>query len=262
MGATSPHYTYRGAIIYMEHKPLSVAIIVSSVLLVTLVAVGGLFLPSWGRIHVAPTQTVTVVGEAKSQEKSQIAVFSAGVNAFNDDKTVAVNDVNRKVEAIIAAVKVFGVTEDDIKTQSLNIYQNQEQYYEDGRQKYRPGQWNVSNTVEITLRNVDQASALAGVLTNTGANNVYGPNFTFDDTSEQATALLDAAFSNAKVKAEKVAQSTGQKLGKVVSVTEAGASQQAVPYYARMEGGGGGGGAVEPGSGTVSKTVTVTFELR
>lgn len=241
---------------------MSVALIMSSVLFVVLLALGGMFLPSWGRIQFAPTRTVTVVGEAKSQEKSQIAVFTAGVNAFNDDKTAAVSDVNKKVEAIIQAVKVFGVTPQDIKTQSLNIYQNQEQYYDEtGRQKYRPGQWNVSNTVEITLRNVDQASALAGVLTNSGANNVYGPNFTFDDTSEKATALLDAAFKNAQIKADKVAQSTGRKLGKVVSVSEAGASQQPVTY-ARMEGGGGGGGgAIEPGTGSVTKIVTVTFEL-
>lgn len=244
----------------MEHKPVSIAIIVSSVLVVSLVAIGGLFLPSWGKFELLPSGAITVVGEAKSQEKSQIAVFSAGVNAFNDDKTVAVSEVNKKVEAIIEAVKEFGVTSEDIKTQSMNIYQNQDQYYEDGRQKYRPGQWNVGNTVEIKLRNVDRAASLAGVLTKSGATNVYGPNFTFDDTSEQATALLDAAYKNAQEKAAKVAQSTGRKLGKVVSVTEAGASQQ--PVFYRMEGGGGGGGAVEPGSGTVSKSVTVTFELK
>lgn len=245
----------------MEHKSLSVAIMVSSVMVVLLFAIGGMFLPSWGNFTFMPPRTVTVVGEAKSQEKSQIAVFSAGVNAFNDDKTVAVNDVNKKVEAIIEAVKEFGVPTADIKTQSLNIYQNQEQYYDtDGRQKYRTGQWNVSNTVEIRLKDVDRASALAGILTKSGANNVYGPNFTFDDTSEQSTALLDAAFKNAQEKAAKVATSTGKKLGSVVSVIEAGASAQQQPMY-RMEGGGGGGAAVEPGSGTVSKSVTVTFEI-
>ncbi len=235
--------------------------IISVVLFALLMGVGSLFLPSWGRLQIAPVRSVTVVGEAKSQEKSQIAIFTAGVNAYNDDKTVAVNEVNKKVEAIIEAVKEFGVTSEDIKTQSLNIYQNQDQYYEDGRQKYRPGQWNVGNTVEIKLQNVDRAATLASVLTKGGATNVYGPNFTFDDTSEQATALLDAAFKNAETKAAKVAQSTGRTLGKVVSVVEAGASQQPVPYFKMEGGGGGGGGAVEPGSGTVSKSVTVTFEL-
>lgn len=244
----------------MDTKSSGIAYIISAVLLVLLVAAGGMYLPSWGKVEMKTPRTVTVIGEAKSQEKSQIAVFSAGVNAFSDDKTTAVNEVNKKVSAIIDAVKEFGITASDIKTQSLNIYQNQEQYYEDGRQKYRPGQWNVSNTVEITLRNVDQAAGLASLLTKSGANNVYGPNFTFDDTSKQATALFDAAFKNAQEKAGKVAASTGSKLGKVMSVTEAGASQQLIPFGNRMEGGGG-GGAIEPGTGVIIKTITVTFAL-
>lgn len=233
--------------------------IVSVVVFAFLIGLGSLFLPSWGRFELKTPRTVTVVGEARSQEKSQIAIFSAGVNAYNDDKNAAVNEVNKKVEAIITAVKEFGIVPGDIKTQSLNIYQNQEQYYEEGRQKFRPGQWNVGNTIEIKLRNVDQASGLAGLLTKSGANNVYGPNFTFDDTSEAATALFDAAIQNAKEKAMKVAAGSGAKLGKVLSVTESGASQQ--PMYRMMEAGGGGGVPTEPGSGTVSKSVTVTFEL-
>lgn len=237
------------------------SMIVGTVLFGAMVFAGSMFLPSWGRVQVAPVRSVTVVGEAKSQEKSQIAIFSAGVNAYNDDKNTAVTEVNKKVEAIIEAVKAFGITGEDIKTQSLNVYQNQEQYYEDGRQKMRPGQWNVGNTVEIKLKNVDQAASLASVLTKSGATNVNGPNFTFDDTTEQATALFDAAFTNAKEKAGKVALSSGSKLGNVVSITEAGSSQQPITYYRMEGGGGGGGGAVAPGTGTVSKTVTVTFEL-
>lgn len=145
----------------MESKSLSASVILSSVLFVALLGLGGMLLPSWGKLELAPSRTVTVVGEAKSQEKSQIAIFSAGVNAFNDDKNVAVSEVNKKVEAIIGAVKEFGVPAADIKTQSMNIYQNQEQYYDaDGRQKYRAGQWNVSNTIEIKLTDIDRASTL------------------------------------------------------------------------------------------------------
>ena len=243
----------------MSGNSTGLSIFISAILL-SLVTIGGsMFLPSWGKLNLSPAPSVTVVGEARSQEKSQIANFSAGVAAYSDDKTTAVNDVNSKVDAIIEAVKQFGVSAQDIKTASLNIYQNQEQYYEDGRQKFRPGQWNVSNTVEIKLHDVDRASSLANLLTQSGATNVYGPNFTLDDTSEQATALIDAAFTNAREKAFKIAETAGRDLGKVVSISE-GTQAQAMPIY-RTEGGGG-GAAVEPGSGTVSKTITVTFELK
>ena len=217
-------------------------------------------LVSWGKIGIQPISSVTVVGEAKSQQKTQSAMFSAGVNAYGDDKQAAVNDVNRKVEAIIEAVKAFGIKAEDIKTQSLNIYQNQEQYYEDGRQKTRPGQWNVSNTIEVKLLDVDRASSLASVFTKSGATNVNGPNFSFDDTTGAANELFDQALKNASEKAQIVANSSGRTLGKVVSVVEGYAPAQTF-YRTEGGGGGGGGGGIEAGSGTVNKTVTVTYEL-
>jgi uncharacterized protein len=211
---------------------------------------------SWGKVKIAHGDIVTVTGEAKTKQKNQKATFSAGVNAISDNKETAIADVNKKVQAIVDAVKTFGIGSDDVKTQHLNVYQNEEQYYEDGRQKFRQGQWRVSNTVEITLTDVDRASELADILTKSGANNIYGPNFVVDDTGDTESGLLDEALKNAREKANKIATSVGRTLGQVTSVTE---GYQPMPVY-RMEGGGGGGG-LEPGSATVTKTVTVTYEL-
>lgn len=217
---------------------------------------------TWGKLELTPSSVITVIGEADSQEKNQIASFSAGVSAVSDNKDAAIKEVNDKVAALTVAVKNFGIADADIQTQNLSINQQQEQYYEEGRQKMRAGQWNVNNTITITLRDVARASDLASVLTSSGATNVYGPNFSLDDTKNAEVGLLELAIQNARVKAEKMATATGKQLGTVVSVTEGGAVAQ--PYYARLEAGGGmGGGApIEPGTGTVYKTVTVTFELK
>lgn len=215
----------------------------------------------WGTFSLKPASTVTVVGEARSQKKNEIAAFSAGVNAVGDDKERAISDVNAKVGAIIESVKTFGIAPEDIKTQNLSINQNQETYYEDGRQKSRPGQWNVSNSIEIKLRAVDRASALADLLGKSGANNVYGPNFSLDENSTDADSLLADAIENARTKAEEAAKAAGKRVGKIYSITEGALSGGPVPLY-RMDGIGGGGGGMQPGTGTVGKSVTVTFELR
>jgi len=248
----------------MENNKLSLNFLLGGLIFSVIIVAASFLLPwklvSWGRFQITSGDTLTVVGEAKSQQKTQVATFSAGVSSVNDDKQTAVNEVNRKVEAIIEAVKEFGIKAEDIKTQSLNVYQNQEQYYEEGRQKVRPGQWNVSNTIEIKLRDVDRASDLAGILTKSGATNVYGPNFTFEDTTAAETALIAEAFKNAHDKATLMANVVGRKLKGVRSFSE-GYQTQPIGVL-RMEAGGGGGGApTEPGSGTVSKTVTVVFEL-
>ena len=230
----------------------------------TVFLVGVFFIPwqsiHWGKLEIQPTKSITVIGEAKTQQKTQIAEFNAGVSAVNDNKDVAIAEVNQKIQTIIAAIKTFGIPEKDIKTQNLSVYQSEESYWEEGRQKSRPGQWRVSNNITVTLRDVNKASDLADILVKNGATNVYGPNFSVEDTSQDQATLFDQAIKNAQEKAEIIARSSGGKLGKILTVTE---GYQSTAYKGlAFEGGGGGGPALEPGSQTIQKTVTVVFELK
>ena len=243
-------------ILYMMKKTIAV---------VVLILVGLFLIPwkkiNWGKVSFVPAEMVTVSGEAKSLQKNQIATFSAGADAVNDKKETAVGEVDQKVSAIIQAAKDFGIDQQDIKTQSLSVYQSEEVYYEGGVQKSRKGQWRVSNTVEITLRDVSRAADLATILTNGGATNVYGPNFQMDDTNTAEKGLYDEAMKDAKAKAEIIATSAGRKLGKVLSVNDGGTSVgQVYPMYAKTDAMGG-GTPVEGGSTSVTKTLTVSFEL-
>lgn len=245
----------------MEQKigRVDVLIIITIIAILSVAAVFGLPWErvTWGRVKQLPGDTITVVGEAKTAVTNQKAMFSAGVNVVSDNKDNAIAEVNKKTDAIIDAVKTFGVPADDVKTQNLNVFQGEETYYEDGRQKARPGQWRVNNTIEITLRSVKRASELAEILTKSGANNIYGPNFSLDDTGEAEKGLLEDALKNAKEKATVLATATGKKLGAVVNIVE---GYQGSPQVYRMEGGGGGG--IEAGTATVTKTVTVTYQLK
>lgn len=237
-----------------------------SALFITFIVIAALFfLPwrmvDWGTIEWAPASTITVTGEAKTEQRNQIASYTAGVNEISDNKDEAINAVNTKIAAIIEAARAFGIPQDDIKTQNINVYQMQEQYYDEtGRQKQRSGQWQVNNSIEVKLRQVDRAGELADVLTRAGANQLYGPNFQLDDTSEAQGELLSEAIEDARSKAEKIAAGSGRKLGKVISVSEGGPAGGPIPLY-RMEAGGGGAPA-EPGTGTVYSSVTVIFELK
>jgi hypothetical protein len=225
--------------------------------------IGAFFIPwqsvHWGKFELQPTKSITVIGEAKIQQKTQIAEFNAGVTAVSDNKDTAIADVNQKIKTIIEAVKTFGIQDKDIKTENLSVYQGEEQYWEEGRQKTRPGQWRVSNNIRVTLRDVNKASDLADLIVKNGATNVYGPNFSVEDTSQDQATLLDEAIKNAQSKAELIARSSGGKLGKILSVTE---GYTTTPYKGYLEGAGGGGPALEPGSQTIQKTVTVVFELK
>lgn len=214
----------------------------------------------WGKLEMNPSEVVTVTGESKTQIKNQRATFSAGVDVIKDKKEEATTEINEKMKALVEAVKKFGIPEGDIKTQSLSYYQQEETYYDNGVQKTRKGQWRVSSNIEIVLRDMDKSSGLADLLAGSGANNVWGPSYSLDDTSSAEKELFEGAMKNAKEKAEAAAKAAGRSLGKVISVSE-GAGGGVYPLYRGAEGGGG-APALEPGSGTVSKTVTVSYELR
>lgn len=66
----------------------------------TIVILACFFLPfskiNWGKIENLPAQTITVLGEAETKEKNQVAIFTAGVSAVNDSKEAAVKEVNEK----------------------------------------------------------------------------------------------------------------------------------------------------------------------
>jgi len=74
--------------------------------------------------------------------------------------------------------------------------------------------------------------------------------------------LFDAAMKDAKEKAEMLAKATGRKIGKVVNVVEGGNYSNSPIYAAKALDGMGGGASVEVGSGTVSQSLTVVFELK
>lgn len=218
---------------------------------------------TWGKIIMSPERVVTVTGYAESKEKNQIANYSAGVNAVKDSKEEAVKEVNDKINAITQAVKDFGVDPADIQTQSMSVYQRQESYYDNGVQKSKPGQWDVNNTISVTLRDVNRASAMADLLTKSGATNVYGPNFQLDTSAKAEDSLMADAIADAKVKAEAMAKASGTSLDMVVSVVEGSSGGVSYPMYAaKADGMGGGGSSLEAGSTKISKTVTVVWSLK
>lgn len=211
---------------------------------------------------MSPERVVTVTGTAESKENNQIASFNAGVNSVKDVKEEAVKEVNEKIGAITTAVKSFGVGPEDIKTESMSVDQRQETYYDEGVSKSRPGQWDVSSTITISLREVSKANGLADLLTKSGATNVYGPNFQLDASKKAEDTLMGEAIENARVKAEAMAKASGTSLDKVVSVIEGASGGVNYPLYAMDERGGGGGVSLEPGSTKISKTVTVVWSLK
>lgn len=208
------------------------------------------------------TGSVTVTGEAKMDAMPQVASFNASVTVSDDNKDTAVSSVNKKMTDLIASLKTFGIVDADIQTQSVTTYENQGAEIliyppRDLNQK----KWTASNSIEIKLRDTSKASALANLLNSSGATGVSGPNFAVDNTKTYDSELLNKAVADARTKAQNMAIAGGRKLGKMITVSEYGVSQP-IPYALEAKAGDSRGAPIEPGTQTLYKTVTVTFELK
>lgn len=214
-----------------------------------------------GFAGVFAKKSITVTGSANRQDANQLASFNATVSSKNADKAEAVSEVNQKSAKLVADLKTFGISDKDLKTQSLNIYRDQAPYWEDGVQKFRDGDWNASISVDITLRDISKSSDLTDLLAKADTSNIWGPNYSLAEGEPEKVALLKEAYDSAKVKAEALAGGMGLRVGKVLSVVEG--SEYSPIYPLRDAGmGAGGGGGLEPGSSSVSTSLTVTFELK
>lgn len=232
----------------------------------------GFFLVAWLLLMVADKvglgltsillkRSITVSGSANRQQANQLASFNATVSTKNADKAVAVSEVTKKSEKLIADLKQFGIADNDLKTQSLNIYREQSPYWEDGVQKYRDGDWNANISVDITLRDISKSGELTDLLAKSDTSNIWGPNYSLNESEPEKAELLKQAFDSAKGKADSLAGGMGLKVGKVLSVVE-GSGYSSPIYPLRDAAMGAGGGGMEPGSTNVSTTLTVTFELK
>lgn len=225
---------------------------------VLLLGVGVLVGNSLGITSIGKSDYITVTGSAYGMSANEIATLNAGVTVINADKTQAVKLMNEKMDTIVAAIKKFGIPAEDIKTSNYSIYQDQT--WDPSTSKTIFGDWRANTSIDITIREVDQASTLADLLSTLEVDNVYGPSFTTDNQDPNETKLLISAMANAEIKAEQIAKASGRSLGKMTSFIE-GSSSFVAPMYARGMGGGG-GADLQPGSTEVGRMVTVTYILR
>ena len=115
----------------------------------------------------------------------------ASQNAINSVKSLI--DTNKK---------------ETMKTTSFNIHP--EYSYKDGQNKligYR-----ASNTLQVTLKDVEKAGKIISTALANGANSVSGLQFILDETNDACNSLIQKASKNARLRADKVAESIGTSI--------------------------------------------------
>lgn len=197
---------------------------------------------------------ITVVGTGSVKVTPDVAEWSFGVQASADSAAAALSEATEATQRVVAALREAGVAEDDLRTEQVSVYPRT------GDDGLSVTGYDASNTVRATIRDLDQAGPTVDAAVAAGANQVYGPTLTVSDAESQYADAVDAAFDDARARAEAIAEKAGVSLGAPIAIVEGGGGGGAVPLYDRAEAAAA-DVAIEPGTQDVGATLTVTFAI-
>jgi hypothetical protein len=208
----------------------------------------------------APADTVSVSGTGRVELTPDRAVFTVGVQTMAPSVAAAAQENSARASAIIAALKRLGAADRQIRTSQVSIYPQQEQ--QDGRAPKIVG-YQVSNSITVTHEDPAAVGKLLQAAVDAGANSVSGVGFTVSDPARGRDGALQAAFADARAKADVLARAAGRTVGRALTIVEGGAVRPPIPMQYEMKTMSRSADIpVEPGTEEISFTVSVVFELR
>jgi len=212
-----------------------------------------------------PVDTINVSGIGTASSSPDIANIEIGVENLNADISEAFTATNDAIDNVIASIVAVGVAQEDIRTIGLNVY-SQEVFPTmpaDGQTTQR--EYRISNTVRVTVRDLELVEAVIDAAISNGANNIFGLDFGISERDELEQTARVNAMANARDRAEQLAEIMGVELGDIIIVTEnsGGASPFEVSNLSAFDqaGLGGSGTSIETGQLSVSVRVEVTFRI-
>jgi len=211
---------------------------------------------------VAPVAVVNVNGQGRVTAPPDTASVTVGVDVTEATLDAAQAEATRQATAIIDAARSQDIAEDDIQTVNFSVTILRE-YDNEGN----PGEiqgYQVSNQVNVIMRDIDAVGDVLDAVVAAGANNIYGISFYIEDTTAAASQARIAAVDDARTKADELAAAAGMSVGRVLSISESyapGPMPQVFESAAGDMAAGRAAAPIQPGTTEVYVDVQMSFEL-
>jgi uncharacterized protein len=215
-----------------------------------------------------PEKTLPISAEGKVTATPDLATITVGILSQGATAREVQDASARQIKQIIEFAKKQGITDTDIQTAQNGLYPNQD--YRDGKAIITGYQANY--TITLKVRGVDRikndmGNIISGV-TDNGANQINGVYFSIDKPDELQQQAQQLAIENAKKKAKALADTSGLKLGRIISISDNGGGGGYPISYAVDSVGRGGAEklsiapSIEPGLQDIVANMSVVFELK
>ncbi len=212
-----------------------------------------------------PTRTLAVTGTAEVSVKPDICYISFGVETF--DKKSAREAYRRNAEVMTtlsAAVLATGIEAKDVQTSGFSVTP-QYHYDNDNHRRVFDG-YRVYHSLDVDVRDLNKASAVLDAGMNAGATQVNNVTFAVENPKKYTADARVEAVKAAQEKAQSMADLTGVKLGKPISISEnepGGWTQNYAQANVAVDAASSTGesAALQPGQFKLTRTVYITYEI-
>lgn len=250
-------------------------IILIAVWLITVIA-GDIKTFSYIGREFADKNIITVSGKGEMNVKPDSAVITMGKSKTAATVAEAQGKVTDLMNKAIKVLKDNGVEEKDIKTANYSIQPKYEyqratkvteiDLYPYGKQVLVG--YEVSQSVEVKIRNLDKVGAILSAVGEIGLDNVYGPNFVVEKQDELTKQVRAEAIKDAQDNANRLAKDLNVKLVRLVSYAD-GSGYSMYRTYDTMAKASGLGMAesapapiIPAGENKITANVTLVYEIR
>ncbi len=181
------------------------------------------------------TRSISVTGQGEASGPPDRALIHAGVQTLADTVIESSQQNQAVVEKILQALASEGVVDRDIQTADYSIWPEQ-RHDPRGTGEVTITGYRVNNTVRVTVRDIDRLGKILAAVTDAGANSIHGINFSVADTAALEARARQAAMTDARTRAEALAELAGVTLGEVLTISTSPAGGYPIPMMGgRME---------------------------
>lgn len=163
---------------------------------------------------------IQTYGESEIAAKPDLAKISIAVETKSRLANDAVEENSRIATMVINALLDFGLLENDIKTGSYRLHSYRELPGENPNIKEESVFYQAYNEIIVLTTQLDTVGELIDLAVISGANNINYISFELKDPQILMMQALQMATKQAYLKAESIAESTGETIKELYSIRE------------------------------------------
>lgn len=174
------------------------------------------------RAPLEPIPSISVAARQEVKVSPDRATIQISVQTRAATAAAAGAQNATKLQAVLAALRKLGLTNDQLSTVNYNVYPDYR--HQEGKEPEIIG-YNVTNTIVADIRRLDQVGPAIDAALGAGANMMTSLQFYASNTEPARRTAIAGAIAKARADAEAAARAAGGTLGGLIDLSIGAYSQ-------------------------------------